>query len=269
MYFYRKLVAMEITESHLIYFSATGTTEKIVRAIGSGVGMERVTEHALLAPVDRIKTINSNEIAIFGIPVYSGRVPAVAAERLRMFRGESTPAVIAVVYGNREFDDALIELLNIVESCGFSVIAAGAFVAEHSIFPAVGHDRPNPSDREAAAVFGKKSMELLTTCPDTVSAPSIEVRGNTPYRAVAAIPLRPKASKQCNGCGICAKQCPVGAIDPASPRKTDKTLCISCAHCISVCPQKARHFGGLLYKLVSKKFISKCSEPKMPYVIYK
>lgn len=222
-----------------------------------------------MSNIEQEVKINCNEFAIFGVPVYSGRVPEIVAERLKMFRGDDTPAIIAVIYGNRDFDDALLELRDIAEGQGFRVISAGAFVAQHSIFPKIGQGRPNVADLLLAEEFGRKSIELLSNSSDILGLPIIEVCGNSPYRSVSAIPLKPKVSKKCNSCGTCAKQCPKGAIEPASLRKTDKNLCISCAHCIAVCPEKARSFGGLLYRFVAKKFGKKYMEPKTPYIVYK
>lgn len=264
-----KSFAMKTTTLHRIFFSATGTTMKIVNSIGLGSGIEKVEEHSLMFNSDQEVKINSDEIALFGVPVYSGRVPEIVAERLRMFRGDTTPAIIVVVYGNRDFDDALLELRDIVESRGFKVISAGAFVAQHSIFPKIGQGRPNIADLLSAEELGRKSIELLSSSEELLASPTIEVCGNSPYRSVSAIPLKPKASRKCNSCGTCAKQCPVGAIYAASLRKTDKNLCISCAHCIAVCPQKARSFKGLLYRLAAKKFSEKFMEPKTAYITYK
>lgn len=256
---------MKITALHLIYFSATGTTEKISDAIARGTGVAKVTKHHLLSvDIDSV-AISNDELAIFAVPVYSGRVPALVAEQIRKFHADSAPAIIAVVYGNREFDDALLELRDIVTESGFDVISAGAFVAQHSIFPAVGRSRPDESDIVTAFDFGKKSTERVTAKGTSI----IEVIGNNPYRKVASIPLRPKGSSDCNGCGICVKRCPTGAISLDAPRKTDKKRCISCARCIALCPQQARRFGGLLYTIVSKKFVKNFSEPKSPYIVYR
>lgn len=251
---------------NLIYFSATGTTAKIVKAVAGDddqVQCFDITHH-----IPHTVNIPSDTVAIFGIPVYSGRVPKIAADNLKKFIGHHTPAIIVCAYGNRAIDDALLELKDIVESNNFRVIAAGAFVAEHSIFPAVAHARPDTDDLQKARQFGVTSMELLDQASNMEGICPLEVKGNRPYRDVSSIPLLPRTNKQCNSCGICAAQCPAGAIDAANPRKIDKTKCIHCAHCISVCNRKAKHFGGLLYTLVARKFRKKCSARQEPYLVY-
>ncbi len=246
---------MEIGKLTLIYFSAAGATEKIVKHIAEGIAIAPDKEYRLIGGQHKTVRFTNTELVVFGIPVYSGRVPAAIIDALDHFKGNSTPAIIACVYGNREYDDALLELKNIVETDNFKVIAAGTFVAEHSIFPAVAQGRPDEKDKNAAIAFGKKSREFVSAHDAFAPFPEVRVKGKFPYREISKIPLKPKGNSTCNKCGTCVKSCPVKAIDAAHPRKTDKTRCISCAHCISVCPQRARRFGGLLYKIAGKKFV--------------
>lgn len=257
---------MKPNKTNLIYFSATGTTATIISAIEEGIGIKdkNIIDLTLKCPTQ--VTIPNSEIAIFGVPVFSGRVPNIAKQRIEQIKGENTPAIIVCIYGNRDFDDALIELKDIVENNGFCVISAAAFIAQHSIFPKVATGRPNKSDLLKAKEFGTNSIKnILETTPNPNP---LEVKGNRPYKAVKPIPLTPATNNKCNQCKICIKQCPVKAIDPQNPKKTDKTICISCAHCIAVCPQNAKRFKGLLYWLVAKKFTKNNSQPKEPYIIY-
>ena len=55
-------------------------------------------------------TMGDGDLLVVGMPVYSGRIPASALPALRKFRGNGTPAVVVCVYGNRDYDDALLEL---------------------------------------------------------------------------------------------------------------------------------------------------------------
>lgn len=256
---------MKLKKVNLAYFSATGTTAKIVSEIGNGLGINEKHTINLTTIGQGTVVIPNDEIIIFGIPVFSGRVPEIARKGIEMIRGNNTPAIIVCVYGNREFDDALLELKDIVENNGFYVLSAGAFVAQHSIFPKVAQGRPDENDLKQAREFGIKSIQVLAS--NTVNK-SLAVKGNHPYRAVKSIPLTPKTDSSCNSCGLCSKQCPVQAIDYNNPKEIDKNKCISCAHCISICPKNSKRFGGLIYRIASRKFTKNNSQRKESYLIY-
>lgn len=253
---------------NLVYFSATSTTKKIMQYIAEGLGIAETEAYDITKPKNEEMVFDKNEIVVFGFPVYAGRIPQVAVESLKSIKGNGNPAIIVCVYGNRDFDDALLELHDIVTANHFKIISAGAFVAQHSIFPKTGQGRPDEKDRQAAIDFGRLSMEKLSGATDLTVLDEIKVKGNFPYKQPGAIPIKPKANSKCNSCGTCVHLCPVQAIDPDHPRKTNKELCISCARCIFVCPVKARHFGGLLYWVASRKFTKAFSERKEPYIVY-
>ena len=90
----------------------------------------------------------------------------------------------------------------------------------------------------------------------------VQVPGNRPYREYDKIPLIPHATKSCSSCGLCAKECPVNAIPTDNPKVTDKSKCISCMHCVAVCPQKARHCNKVMELIASKKMKKSCSGRK-------
>ena len=151
---------------HLIYFSPTGTTRKVLEAVARGFAADDL-EHLDLtchgATVADSLEIES-DFAIIGIPVYSGRVPLRAIEALQLVRARNTPAVIIAVYGNRAFDDALLELNDIVRNSGFKPVAAAAFIAEHSFStPAapIAEGRPDEEDIEKAESFGTIVRERM------------------------------------------------------------------------------------------------------------
>jgi len=260
---------MKIDNLHVVWFSATTTTKRITGLIAEQFTAESVTNHDTTKniPEDDI-LIGPNDLLIAGMPVYAGRIPAIAAKALSKFKGGRTPAVIICVYGNRDYDDALLELKEILKTNGFSTISAGAFIAQHAIFPAVGASRPDEKDRSIIIDFARKSAAILATIEGTDALPDINVKGNHPYKKPGKIPLSPRAARKCDKCGICAKLCPTDAIPASSPRVTFGSKCIACARCIAVCPQQARHFGGILYRIVGKKFIKDNSARKEPEATY-
>ncbi len=232
-----------------LYFSATYTTKRVVEAVAAGLSNEVVSYDITNDTATDAVIIPREELLVVGVPVYAGRVPAMAAERLRRFKGDNTPAVVVAVYGNRHYDDAVLELHDIMTECGFRTVAAGAFVAQHSIFSKVGAARPDAEDLAEIKAFAEKSLAVLGRDFGAINIP-----GNRPYKVPGGIPIWPTASRKCNGCGACAKLCPTGAIDPAAPKGVNKEKCIKCGRCIVVCPTKARRFYGIKYSFAAARF---------------
>ena len=259
---------MQTKNTALVYFSATYTTRKVMKTLTEQLAWNITRYDITQSSPEKDVIIGNNDLLVIGAPVYAGRIPAIALKAFNKFKGDNTPAVIVCVYGNRDYDDALLELKDLVENNGFKVISAGAFIAQHSIFPQVGENRPDEKDKEIIKDFSNQTTRLLENATDINSFQEIYIKGNKPYKIPGKIPLQPKGNRRCNKCGICVKLCPVSAISTDRPRKTDKTKCISCGRCITVCPQHARHFGGLLYKFAGKKFVKTNIERKEPSVVY-
>ena len=237
---------------HSIVFSPTGTSGKVADILVRHIGSDYTVHDITVKAQSRIVIDDDADIAVFAVPVYAGRIPALAAGRLQAVSGSGQKAVAIVVYGNRDYDDALAELCDIVAGRGFRLVAAGAFIARHCIFPKVATGRPDASDEERIAEFASL---IRQNCDSGRMLDIASVKGNRPYKEAKSVPQHPEVDKaKCNGCGACAAQCPAGAIDAASPQKTDASRCITCCRCIYICPHQARHFGGMLYKLAGWKF---------------
>lgn len=97
------------------------------------------------------------KIFLYLVSLYTGgRIPLLLEPVIKNKNGN--PAVIMAVYGNRDFDDAILEARDIFTEKGFKVVSAGAFIGEHSYTKNVGTGRPDTEDQKRAE-FAVKTAE--------------------------------------------------------------------------------------------------------------
>ena len=87
------------------------------------------------------------------------------------------------------------------------------------------------------------------------------IPGNRPYKKAGGAGLVPKPTKDCAKCGLCAKNCPVQAIDSLS-FKADARKCIACMRCVKECPEKARKANGAMVAVASFALKKVCAVAK-------
>lgn len=242
-----------------IVFSPTGGTQKATTLLTQALG-GRASRVDLTDSKQDFHTIQltQEDVAVISVPSYGGRVPAVAVERLTALNGQGARAVLVCVYGNRAYEDTLVELEDAAKQAGFQVIAAVAAIAEHSIARQFAAGRPDAQDAKQLAAFAKQIQSKLST--GSFSEPALP--GNRPYKKPAGVGMVPKPTKDCTQCGVCAAECPVQAIDKENAKKVDEKACISCMRCIAVCPQSARKVNPIMLSAASLMLKKVCSERK-------
>jgi ferredoxin len=258
---------MNVNKVKLIYFSPTQTTKTIVSGIAQGMGIDTVSHLDLTPPTADTMRMEemSDELVVIGVPVYEGRVAGTAIYRLKRLRADNTPAVVVVVYGNRDFEDALIELNDLAEELGFIPVAGGAFIGEHSFATdtrPMANGRPDGEDMTAAEQFGSKIRDKMRNTDSVMGMPPVEIPGNRPYisRDRSGLADRSASTQEeiCTLCGTCESCCPVGAITVEDTVKTDNMACILCCACVKNCPTGARQVAdptiNKIANWVSKNF---------------
>lgn len=247
---------------HLVYFSATYTTRKVCRGIARHLD-GAVTEHDItnVCPKEKVM-LSSDDLLILGMPVYCGRIPEMAVERIQQFQGNQTKAIAVAVYGNREFDDALLEMKDLLAAAHFQPVAAAAFIGRHCIFPTVATARPDDADEKKMAEFAADCQPLLQQ--NIADLGELQVPGNAEYCPHKRSVFCPSPNDNCCNCGTCAQLCPVGAISLTDAKEVNADLCIACGRCIVVCPVNGREFSGELYAGASVKFTQANSTRKEP-----
>ncbi len=250
---------------NVLYFSATGATAKIVKAVAGGmVGNGGIRENNITLPNKRKKglTFGKEDLVIVGVPVHGGRVPAFLTDYFTKVKGNNTATVLMVVYGNRNYDDALLELKGILEENGFVGIAGAAFIGEHSFTNRVGSGRPNQRDLAIARRFGAEIKEKLSMVEggDLSSLPGLFVKGNYPYKErKPKTVMLPETNELCGNCGTCAKNCPMEAIDFSNYSNIDAAKCIGCCSCVKKCPSGAKSMNSEPFKKIRRMLIDNCS----------
>jgi len=261
---------MKIQALKLVYFSPTGTTKKIIEGIARGINQSSVETIDITKPEARKQQLQTseNELLIIGVPVYGGRVPTIAIDWLYTIKARSTPTVCIVVYGNREYDDALLELKDTMVKHGCVPIACAAFIGEHSFSSAetpIAAARPDVNDVNHAELFGQRINEKLLSSASVEHISDITVPGNYPYKEFKAWVLDFIAvNDKCSQCGVCARGCPGGAIDLENSALIDQEKCILCCACIKGCPENARTVKTGTIKNLALRLSQMCQKRKEP-----
>lgn len=264
---------MKIKRIVAAYFSPTGNTEQLAKAMAGAVAAE-----AAAVPVEYLDftlpdaragqySFAADDLLIIGLPVYAGRLPNKILPFVQEnLKGDDTPSVAFVCYGNRAFDDGLSELVYEQKNTGFRPVAAAAFATQHAFASALAAGRPNAADLEEAKAFARDVWAKIARVEDVDVAAEgardealgwnyaeLQVEGNTPpgpyYRpkrmdGEPAVFLKAKPltdAEKCVGCGTCARVCSMGSIDPSDVAHVPG-ICIKCQACVTHCPMGAKCF---------------------------
>ena len=277
---------MKIKRIRAASFSPTGGTKHIVNLLAEEMGK------CLALPVHRISftlpderkknyTFTEEDLLILGTPVYAGRIPnKILPDVDQSFEGKRTPAVAVSVFGNRNYDDGLMELALLLENHGFHVAAATAAAARHAFSDDIGAGRPDQQDEEELRAFARQAAEKIKELsgkekivggkkaaggigcgpedsseqpPASCGVSALKIAGHnpvgpyyTPLRADGKPAKFLKAKPVTDSdrfiqCGACASVCPKGSI-----RRDDcsvvEGICIKCQACIRACPTQAKYF---------------------------
>lgn len=248
-----------------LFFSPTHSSKKIALAIADTLAATlgaKKEVHDLTLPPGRARSTSCGpeDALVFAFPVYGGRVPHVLESPLADLEGRGACAVVAAVYGNRDYDDALLEARDMLTRRGFKVVAAAAFIAEHSLTPKVGTGRPDAADMQLVADFARAAAHKIAEGEAAIAT----VKGQRPYKERGpAAPVSPKTAEGCTECMICVASCPMGVISADNPRRVSQG-CIRCFACVKSCPEGVKYFDDEKIAQFRAMLEGKCAARKEP-----
>jgi ferredoxin/flavodoxin len=255
---------VEVKKVQCLYFSPTGNTKKIVETIAKGTGFPIAPTISLTHPRERELWSGEYEgdLLLVGSPVYGNSYPSMMLPLLQKLHGEGRLAVPVAVCGNCKMGICLAEICGILKKRGFTTLAAGNFVGEHTCASEeykIGTGRPDMDDLKKAYDFGKKiAAKIVNNQSDITSvysgqlyiqcyvSGSMEATGYNVYNNNGAWTreVKVKANRtdldQCKACMRCVEICPMEAIGSETFEIND-LLCIRCFECTRICPSNILH----------------------------
>ncbi len=257
-------------------FSPTGTSAKIMHGVIEGLSDVQdcniICRDLTFRSVGDLELTDS-DIVIAASPVYGGKIAPLVKQRLKGIKGNNARCIVIALYGNRAFENAVVDFASFMSDCGFKICGAAAFIGEHSYSTPctpIASGRPDRQDIDDAIRFGAeialrlKNCELREVDPTSLTdEPSPEeallnfrnfVSAYLARQATDPVVILPQVDTElCDDCASCYDVCPTEAISP-DRRGADPSKCIKCCACVKICPQGARIFNTPFAKTLSENF---------------
>ncbi len=246
---------MKLNKVTAIYFSPTGNSKKSALAIAGD--LSRNVEEIDITKISQCpESLNfgPRDFTVIAAPVYGGRLYKGFVERIKHIRGGFGKCVAIVTYGNRHYDDAIMELRNVLIDQNFIPIGCAALVGRHT-YGEIQTDRPNYDDFVEYKGFARDVLAKIESGRFTV--PAVDGNIENYKEGGNGGSFRPLTSDKCVKCGICAMECPEEAISFDDFSKIDDKKCISCFRCIRICPVGAKNMDTEEYNAFASMFSKK------------
>lgn len=230
----------------IYYFSATGNSKHAAEVIAEKTGDSAVSIVDVIN--GKVKIEKNSEKTGIVFPVYFWGLPEIISRFASML----------------EFRNSLGDYVYCVITCGATTGTADKMLAKklgRSLDYSYSLRMPDnyvmlydPSPKEKAQKFlAHADKELESVCEDINSsakkrAGSTKGELNSIYVSKLYNFCRTTnkfyADGKCNSCGICARNCPDGAIEIKNGKPVwTKSKCQHCTACINCCPTEAIQFG--------------------------
>jgi len=244
---------MSETKIALVYFSATDVThtyakilQETLLARGCAAREFNVTSYSSRQNPPALDDFDG---VIFGFPVFSDFAPSVINEWLPTLDGKGKKCAMFFTYGGRTTGYAHFHTRLLLEQARFRVLFTAEFLGRHS-FNVGGwnilSERPNARDLAVAREYAALADERFSR----EAAPILRLQKPFGYnQVIASLAKSPtnterswrnpvRTAEDCCMCGACETECPARAFD-ADTGLSDPGTCISCMHCVYICPDKA------------------------------
>ena len=112
-----------------IVFSPTGGTEKVTKTITKFWNEVKDVDLSKTDLDFSSISFTKEDIAVIAMPSFGGVAPQLALDRLARIKGNQCKCAIVAVYGNRAYENTLVQMEDYAVKAGFHGIAAVSAVA--------------------------------------------------------------------------------------------------------------------------------------------
>jgi ferredoxin len=228
----------------IYYFSGTGNSLWSAREIARITGGE-LLNIGVEAQKDQITVEADAVVMVF--PSYAYGLPLMVRRFVKaaVFK---TPYLAALVTYGSSPGGTLGALRRILKGKGIAKMFFGRIPAAENYLAMFGPLKAQTLERRVLAqeqataeaarcIIERRENRVNTFCPCSALVSWLFSLGvKLFYRYY-------RLSADCNGCGICAKICPAGAIVIKDGRPFFTSRCEHCQGCVNICPQRAIRFG--------------------------
>ena len=238
---------MHRLKNKIFYFTGTGNSLMVARAIGKALGDTEVSS------VTRIQEEqDSYDIVGFVFPVYWGGLPQILLKSIPILKGVKAEYIFAVETHAGGPGRALPQLKEELQkadldlSAGFLLRMPSNYIvgyvapSEHSIKRNLAN--ADEAIREFVELIRNKSVILPSSIFSSFSG--------MPYSYVQFLARVHVSDQQywvddnCTECELCVRICPVHNIEMQENRPTWQHNCELCLACINWCPERAIQYGS-------------------------
>ncbi|MBI4856382.1 MAG: 4Fe-4S binding protein [Acetobacterium woodii] len=239
----------------IFYFTGTGNSLYAAKKIGDELGESLIDITAAMKEKSFSYTLSDDEKIGFVFPVYFYGVPSIVVDFIAELKIEQNleavlkPYVFGVVTcgggmgGTPKMLEALLEKQGLPLSASFELKMASNYIM---MYQPTGPDL----QKKIQISTDKKLVDIITGI--SKNKKDDESKRKKSFLTSVAYPLYRHgrktrlfyADEKCNGCGKCARVCPVTAITMEANKPVwTKKQCTHCTACINRCPQEAIQYG--------------------------
>ena len=233
----------------IYYYTGTGNSLWTARAVAAGIGGAELLP---MAGARNDKEAAGADAVGLVFPVHMWGVPSLALRFVESMSGDPKKYYFAFAVNAGQVSRTLVQLGELLGSRGMTLSAGFDIVLPSNYIPWGG---PGPAaklekmHREAKAKIEQASALIKAGKTGHIEKGPLWQRiiftalYKLTYNMVPKMDRDFWTDEKCNGCGLCAKVCPVANIAMKDKRPQWLHHCEQCLACIQWCPQEAIQYG--------------------------